>query len=166
MKRAVSYANSRMISKYDLNKNGLSKAEINKMSLTGKLAVDFAKALKAAAGEMNVAARFDNFYDLRTTLKTDQRTVYTQPSQVPANVAKMIVQATQQAESYRGAKTLAQCFALVDMNEFVVRHLRDPKTNERVISIDYGAGDSTYGAVFSLQGKKLAGIHDGEIVAA
>jgi len=47
--RAVEYAKTHMIAKYDLNSNGLSKDEIARMSLTGKRAVDLAKALKAAA---------------------------------------------------------------------------------------------------------------------
>ena len=46
--RAVAYAKEHMVAKYDLNNNGLSAAEIKKMSLTGKSAVDLAKALKAA----------------------------------------------------------------------------------------------------------------------
>ena len=46
--KAVAYAKSHMIAKYDLNSNGLSKDEIAKMSLTGKRAVDLAKALKSA----------------------------------------------------------------------------------------------------------------------
>ena len=45
--KAVSYAKEHMIAKYDLNTNGLSKDEIGNMSLTGKRAVDLAKALKA-----------------------------------------------------------------------------------------------------------------------
>ena len=45
--RAVTYAKAHMIAKYDLNTNGLSKDEIAKMSITGKRAVDLAKALKA-----------------------------------------------------------------------------------------------------------------------
>ena len=46
--KAVAYAKEHMIAKYDLNNNGLSKEEIAKMSITGKRAVDLAKALKAA----------------------------------------------------------------------------------------------------------------------
>ncbi len=46
--KAVAYAKEHMIAKYDLNENGLSKDEIAKMSITGKRAVDLAKALKAA----------------------------------------------------------------------------------------------------------------------
>jgi hypothetical protein len=45
--KAVAYAKEHMIAKYDLNSNGLSKGEISEMSLTGKRAVDLAKALKA-----------------------------------------------------------------------------------------------------------------------
>jgi hypothetical protein len=48
IKSAVAYAKEHMIAKYDLNENGLSKDEIKNMSLTGKRAVDLAKALKAA----------------------------------------------------------------------------------------------------------------------
>jgi len=47
--RAVEYAKTHMVAKYDLNANGLSASEISKMSLTGKLAVDLSRALKAAA---------------------------------------------------------------------------------------------------------------------
>lgn len=46
--RAVAYAKEHMVEKYDLNNNGLSASEIKQMSLTGKNAVDLAKALKAA----------------------------------------------------------------------------------------------------------------------
>ncbi|GMU60482.1 MAG: hypothetical protein AMXMBFR34_22450 [Myxococcaceae bacterium] len=49
VKRAVEYAKTHMVNKYDLNNNGLSRDEIGKMSITGKRAVDLAKALKAAA---------------------------------------------------------------------------------------------------------------------
>lgn len=50
VKRAVSYAKEKMIAKYDLDNNGLSSAEVKKMSLTGRLAVDLARTLKAAGG--------------------------------------------------------------------------------------------------------------------
>lgn len=46
--RAVAYAKTHMIAKYDLNNNGLSRDEVSKMSLTGKRAVDLARALKGA----------------------------------------------------------------------------------------------------------------------
>jgi len=46
--RAVAYAKEHMVAKYDLNGDGLSKNEIAKMSLTGKRAVELAKALKGA----------------------------------------------------------------------------------------------------------------------
>ena len=49
VKAAVAYAKEHMVAKYDLNENGLSKDEIKDMSLTGKRAVDLAKALKASA---------------------------------------------------------------------------------------------------------------------
>lgn len=45
--RAVEYAKEKMIDKYDLNNNGLSKSEISQMSRTGQLAVQLANELKA-----------------------------------------------------------------------------------------------------------------------
>ncbi len=45
---ALDYAKEKLIDKYDTNKNGLSKGEINKMSRTGKLAVQLAQEIKAA----------------------------------------------------------------------------------------------------------------------
>ncbi|MBS1149019.1 MAG: Nuclease inhibitor-like protein [Myxococcaceae bacterium] len=49
VKRAVEYAKKSMVAKYDLDNNGLSNDEVAKMSLTGKRAVDLAKALKDSA---------------------------------------------------------------------------------------------------------------------
>lgn len=45
----LAYAKEKLIDKYDLNNNGFSTAEIEKMSLTGRLAVGFAMALKRMA---------------------------------------------------------------------------------------------------------------------
>lgn len=50
IKKAVEYAKKNMVANYDLDNNGLSKDEIAEMSLTGKRAVDLAKALKESAG--------------------------------------------------------------------------------------------------------------------
>ncbi|MCB9638394.1 MAG: hypothetical protein H6727_05720 [Myxococcales bacterium] len=47
VKAALEYAKEKMIDKYDLNNNGLSKSEISQMSRTGKLAVQLAQELKA-----------------------------------------------------------------------------------------------------------------------
>lgn len=62
--RAVAYAKTHMIAKYDLNANGLSRDEISRMSLTGKRAVDLAKALKTAAvdtgGDKLTATKFSS----------------------------------------------------------------------------------------------------------
>lgn len=60
--RAVEYAKKHMVAKYDLNSNGLSRDEIARMSLTGKRAVDLARALKASGvddgGGKLTAAKF------------------------------------------------------------------------------------------------------------
>lgn len=46
--RAVEYSKEKLIDKYDLNNNGLSKSEISEMSRTGQLAVQLAKEIDAA----------------------------------------------------------------------------------------------------------------------
>ncbi|MFH1807521.1 MAG: hypothetical protein ABIJ09_02155 [Pseudomonadota bacterium] len=47
--KAVAYAKDKLINQYDLNNNGLSKSEIDKMSTTGKLAVQLAMEMRMAA---------------------------------------------------------------------------------------------------------------------
>ncbi len=46
--RALEYSKEKLIDKYDLNNNGLSKSEISEMSRTGQLAVLLAQELKGA----------------------------------------------------------------------------------------------------------------------
>ncbi len=165
VKKAVAYAKEHMVAKYDLDKNGLSKDEIKQMSLTGKLAVDLAKALKEAppAPVESAVKKFTTFNELLEGLKTERRTDYARPDQVPANLTKMILDATHQS-SYTDTVTLKDAFEAVDQGGFVVRSLRDEKTGEKLISIDFGAGDNTYGAVFTPAGKLLTAIHDGDLL--
>ena len=164
VKKAVAYAKEHMVAKYDLNSDGLSKAEIAKMSLTGKLAVDLAKALKAAPAvpTESVVKQYGTFNELTDAVTTEKTTKYVRPDQVPAALKQMILDATHQS-SYTDAVTLKDAFEAVDQGEFVVRNLKDPKTGEKLISVDYGAGDNTYGAVFTPTGKLLAAIHDGDL---
>ena len=58
--RAVAYAKTHMVAKYDLNNNGLSKDEVARMSLTGKRAVDLARALKGAAAPDDGGGRLNS----------------------------------------------------------------------------------------------------------
>ena len=46
VERALAYAKEKLVDKYDVNHNGLSKAEVEKMSVTGQLAVKLAAELK------------------------------------------------------------------------------------------------------------------------
>ncbi|MEZ5039458.1 MAG: nuclease A inhibitor family protein [Saprospiraceae bacterium] len=50
----LAYAKEKLVDAYDRNNNGLSKTEIEKMSLTGKLAVRFAKILKERNQDENL----------------------------------------------------------------------------------------------------------------
>ena len=46
--KTINYSAKELIADYDVNNNGLSKAEIAKMSTTAKLAVEWAQEFKAA----------------------------------------------------------------------------------------------------------------------
>lgn len=50
VKAAIEYAEEKLIARFDLNNNGLSKAEIERMSTTGQLAVSLAWELKVNNG--------------------------------------------------------------------------------------------------------------------
>ncbi len=160
--RAVKYAKTTMIAKYDLDNNGLSATEVKKMSLTGKLAVTLAKELKTAAANSNPlsAGTFGDFLDQVTTTS---RVDVTTAGQVDALLKKQLIAACHQS-SYTDVKTLADAFAAVDQGEFVVRQVKDKKTGETYTAVDYGAGDNTYGAIFKTgSAKPIVSIHDGDL---
>lgn len=160
--RAVKYAKTTMIAKYDLDNNGLSASEVKKMSLTGKLAVTLAKELKAAAAKATAldAGTFNDFLDQVTTTS---RADVTSASTVDALLTKQLIAACHQS-SYTDVKTLADAFEAVDQGEFVVRQVKDKKTGETYTAVDYGAGDNTYGAIFKTgSAKPVVGIHDGDL---
>lgn len=160
--RAVKYAKTTMIAKYDLDNNGLSPAEVKKMSLTGKLAVTLAKELKAAAAKSTAldAGTFNDFLD---QVSTTSRADVTSASTVDALLAKQLIAACHQS-SYTDVKTLADAFEAVDQGEFVVRQVKDKKTGATYTAVDYGAGDNTYGAIFKTgTSKPVVGIHDGDL---
>lgn len=162
--RAVKYAKTTMIAKYDLDNNGLSATEVKKMSLTGQLAVTLAKELKTAAAKSNAlsAGTFGDFLDQVTTTS---RVDVTTAGQVDALLKKQLIAACHQS-SYTDVKTLADAFAAVDQGEFVVRQVKDKKTGETYTAVDYGAGDNTYGAIFKTgSAKPIVSIHDGDLEA-
>ncbi len=166
VKRAVAYAREHMVAKYDLNNNGLSSSEVKKMSLSGRLAVDLAKTLKDAGIKPSegMLSKWTTFYELTQNVTTEKRTDYTvaDTSKISADLARMIIEATHQS-TYDHVTNLAEAFDAVDQGEFVVRTLKDKSTGEKLLAIDYGAGDNTYGALFDLKGKLVASIHDGDI---
>lgn len=160
--RAVKYAKTTMIAKYDLDNNGLSDTEVKKMSLTGKLAVTLAKELKAAAAK-STALEAGTFNDFLDQVTTTSRADVTSASTVDALLTKQLIAACHQS-SYTDVKTLADAFEAVDQGEFVVRQVKDKKTGETYTAVDYGAGDNTYGAIFKTgSSKPVVGIHDGDL---
>ena len=166
VKRAVAYAKEHMVAKYDLNANGLSSSEVKKMSLSGKLAVDLAKTLKDAGVKPSegMLKKWDTFYELTENVASEGRKDYTvaDSAKISPELAAMMIEATHQS-TYTDTVTLADAFDAVDQGEIVVRTLKDKATGEKLIAIDYGAGDNTYGGIFDLKGKLVASIHDGDI---
>lgn len=166
VKRAVAYAKEHMVAKYDLNHNGLSQTEVSKMSLSGKLAVSLAKTLKEAGidPKNGMLSKWSTFYELTENVSESGRKDYTaaDSASISPELAKMMITATHQA-SYTDTRTLADVFDAVDQGEVVVRTLTDKTTGEKLLAIDFGAGDNTYGALFSTTGKLVASIHDGDI---
>ena len=169
VKRALAYASEHLVATYDLNNNGLSEAEIKKMSLTGKLAVDMAKALMGASEVVPTGKgpqAFETWHDFLNRMKIGSEKKFTEPRGIDSTLEKQIIAATHES-THDGVKTLAEAFAVVDQGEFAVRRVQDPVSKKKYVLIDYGAGDNTYGAIF-LEGKTkpLAGIHDGDIYPA
>jgi hypothetical protein len=159
--RALDYAREHMVAKYDLNKNGLSRSEESKMSLTGKLAVELARNLKEVAGNLTIEDGED-FWTLVERMTVDSEVTLSASSKVDPMLARQIIAACHES-SYDDVKTLPDAFEAVDQGEIVVRQLRDA-AGKKWISIDFGAGDNTYGAIFA-PGKTTpaVGIHDGDL---
>ncbi len=159
--RAVAYAKEHMVAKYDLNNDGLSAAEIKKMSFTGQTAVALAKELKAAAAG-KTALDEPSFNEFLTKVKVDSKVKITDPAKVPADLAKQIITATNQA-SY-DVKTLAEAFDAVDQGEFNIFQATDKKTGQKYLAIEFGAGDNSYGGIFKAGSQTVAArIHDGDL---
>ena len=174
VQKALAYAKEKLVAAYDLNGNGLSQSEIAKMSLTGKLAVQLAKELKAAPIVPNVPVTPSpsgdpvvqegmSFYELRESVTVDSHQRFTAESNVDALMAQQFIAACH-TSTYDHVRTLADAYAAVDAGEFVVRTFKDPGDGKQYVAIDYGAGDSTYGAIFE-QGKATPAfaIKDGEL---
>jgi hypothetical protein len=163
---AVAYAKTVMLDRFDPNNNGFSKAEIEKItSVSGHLAVALAKAHQETVDPRLAFEGTSSLYELRQRIGKahEQKVTYTSPDKVPVELSGMILEASRQA-SYTGIKTLKDAFAAVDQNEIVVRFLTDKASGAKVIAVDYGAGDNTYGGLFDSAGILLAAIHDGDLM--
>lgn len=161
--RAVSYAKEKLAAKYDLNRNGLSAAEVKSMSLTGKLAVDLARELKAAAA----TEPLDKSAFLEHVKFTSDRTLTSADlASVSPALARQIIAACHDA-SYTDVKTLADAFKAVDHGELFVREGTDRKTGAAYVSVDFGAGGNVAGAIFKGGSSRVAiSIQDGEFFPA
>ncbi|MDX2010508.1 MAG: hypothetical protein SFW67_09975 [Myxococcaceae bacterium] len=159
--RAVAYAKEKLVAKYDLNRNGLSKAEVKAMSLSARLAVDLARELKAAAAPpLDKSAFFE-----RVSFGPDRSLTSRDVASIPPTLAKQIIAACQEAE-LADVRTLADAFKAVDGGEFVVREGVDQKTGSKLVSVDFSAGGNVAGAIFDAASTKMkVSIQDGEFFA-
>lgn len=170
IQRAIAYAKEHMVAKYDLNANGLSKTEIAKMSLTGRLAVDLAKALKAAAvtpppttPDTGLVQNGESFYPLIERMNVTSEKRITGERGVDDTLKAQLIAACHES-TYDHVASLKDAFEAVDQGEFVVRNFTDPSSGKKYTAIDYGAGDNTYGAIFEAgKTKPAVGIHDGDL---
>jgi len=157
---AVAYAKEHLIANYDLNNNGLSKDEIKTMrSGTARFAVELAEAIKTAAQAPDLGV--DGFNDFLDTFSEVSKKRFTSADGITGTLAKQIMAAVNQA-SY-DPNNLREAFASVDQSEIIVREMKDPATKKVYTSIDFGAGDNTYGAIFKKgQSAPIISIHDGD----
>lgn len=161
---AVAYAKVSMISKYDLDGDGLSPDEVKKMSKTGQLAVQFAEELGLSDVEAGpLTAGGESWYELRERMTIGSRVTLTDPAGIDLTLKQQIIAATHQS-TYTHVKTLADAFEAVDMGEFAITEFTDPASGKAYVGIDYGAGDSTYGAIFEAGSDTVAfAIQDGGV---
>lgn len=67
-------------------------------------------------------------------------------------------------ESTHEVSSIAEAFAAVDSEVVNYVRFRDELTSSELVAVEYGAGDSSYGAFFAADSATVgAGIHDGDI---
>ena len=158
VERAVSHAREKLIEQYDLNRNGLSSAEVKAMSLTGRLAVELAKELKVAnAGPIDKGAFLD-----RVKFVSDRALTSADLAAIGPALGRQIIAAFHEGE-LRDVTTLAEAFNSTDDGKIFVRDGADQKTGTKYVSVDYVAGGNVTGAIFRASSVKVkVSIQDGE----
>ena len=153
-----------MIAKYDVNGNGLSRLEVAFMSKTGKLAVALARELQTTAPPdvaQTPVGGGESWWEVRERVTVAARETITSAKSLDPVLAEQLIAACHQS-TYTHVQTLDDAFAAVDQGEFAVTRFSDPATGKQYLGIDYGAGDSTYGAIFEAGSTRPAfGIEDG-----
>src|SRR5690606_21848613 len=164
--QAVAYAKASLVGNYDLDGDGLSADEIEKMSRTAKLAVELATALDAG-GNVDPDAPLttgEAWLALKERVQITSREKITEPVH-DLIFAQQLTAAAQVA--FEDVKTLPDALATIDAGGFTVTAFTDPTTGREYIGVDYGAGDSTYGAIFESGDERvLHAIRDNEVYEA
>ncbi|HLT30184.1 MAG TPA: hypothetical protein VK013_09070 [Myxococcaceae bacterium] len=164
--QAVAYAKASLVGNYDLDGDGLSADEIEKMSRTGKLAVELATELDAG-GNVDPDAPLttgEAWLALKERVQITSREKITEPVH-DLIFAQQLTAAAQVA--FEDVKTLPDALATIDAGGFTVTAFTDPTTGREYIGVDYGAGDSTYGAIFEAGDERvLHAIRDNEVYEA
>lgn len=165
--QAIAYARATLIERYDLNGDGLSADEIEKMSKTGQLAVKLANELEAA-GSADVDAPLttggESWYELKQRVQITSREKVTE-TVMDLVFAQQLTAATQVA--FEDVQTVPDALKTIDEGGFTVTTFTDPKSGREFLGVDYGAGDSTYGAIFEVGDERvLHAIRDNEVYPA
>jgi len=116
----------------------------------------------ASAGEPVVCGG-KSFSEMLDGVKVESEKRLTPGGEVDPILAQQLIQACHQS-TYGDVDSVKKAFDAVDGGEFVVRAFSDPGTGKRYVAVDYGAGDSTYGAIFEEGSTEVAlSIHDGDL---
>lgn len=157
VQEAVAYAKASMITRYDLDGDGLSADEVKKMSRTGQLAVKLAEelGLVGSVEGPDLTTGGESWFELRERVTIDSRVKITDPAGLDLTRAEQIIAACQD-DAFPEVTSLADAFAAVDMGEFAITEFTDPASGRSYVGIDFGAGDSTYGAIFESGSAEVA----------
>lgn len=112
----------------------------------------------------------DSFYELRQRAhgptSTYKQGVLTDASPLTPAAQAQIVAAVQVSALGEDVTTIADAFAAVDQHEINKFNIYDSLSGRSFVAFEYGAGDSSYGAVFEGEGPaRVAEIGDGELRA-
>lgn len=102
---------------------------------------------------------FSQFLD---HVQETSKQLHTSAHGISPEMGRMLVAAANQSSFH--SITVEDVFRQVDLGEVVVRTVRDLRTGSPLVTVDYGAGDNTFGAMFDEStGHMVASVQDGDL---